>query len=257
MSLSRFFRLAELTHSDTAAREGIANEPAAAEVDCLSALCAAVLDPLREAVGQPIKVNSAYRGPLLNKRIGGATSSQHVEGKAADIQAAGVSVLDLFKRIIQLDLPFDQVIYEARSAAAKWVHVSYNGASNRREIRVAEFGPDGRPLRYPLITAEQALAWSEPARRSGRGAAALEYIEVGDEPEFELAPAATPSPVPAAARASKRSKPKRKATKPKRSTNALKPPSKRASARAKKTPRKSSATKISRRTGRAKPSSRP
>ncbi|MDH5539255.1 MAG: D-Ala-D-Ala carboxypeptidase family metallohydrolase, partial [Rhizobacter sp.] len=72
MHLSRFFTLDELTHSNTAKAEGINNQPTATEVECLRALCGAVLDPLREAMGNAIKVNSGYRGPALNRRLKGA-----------------------------------------------------------------------------------------------------------------------------------------------------------------------------------------
>ena len=68
----------------------------------------------REAVGMSIKVNSGYRGPALNKRLKGATKSQHLEGQAADIEAPGLAVLALFKKAIELRLPFDQIIYEVK-----------------------------------------------------------------------------------------------------------------------------------------------
>src|SRR5262245_45771783 len=206
MQLSRFFSLAEMTSSDTAARENIPNQPAGQEGDHLRALCTVVLDPLREAVGIPIKVNSGYRSPALNTRIGGATGSQHVEGKAADIQAPGLSVLELFKTVVRSGLPFDQVIYEAQSRAAKWVHVSHDPTRARGEIRVAEFGPDGRPRAYPVFTAEAALAMTEPATRS-RAAPALEYVELGDEPDFE-----SPSEPPMKRRISRRPSTKRPAS---------------------------------------------
>lgn len=198
VNLSRFFTLAEMTRSETAAREGIPNQPAAAEIDHLRALCQTVLDPLRESLGRAIQVNSGYRGPELNRRLGGAASSQHMEGKATDIQSPGMSVLELFQSLIRLGLPFDQLIYEARNATAKWVHVSFNALGNRGEIRVAEFGPDGRPLRYPLISRQQALDMTERVSRSLR-APALEYIEMGDEPEdlgWALSPAAAPKQAP-------------------------------------------------------------
>jgi hypothetical protein len=182
--LSRFFSLAELTRSETARREGIRNDPGPAEVASLQALCTAVLDPLRESVGLPIRVSSGYRSPELNRRIRGAPDSQHVRGMAADLQASGVRVLDLFKRIVALGLPFDQVIYEAQDARTKWVHVSHDAARNRGEIRIAEFGANGRPVRYPLVTAAAALALQEPALAArGRGAVeALRHIEMDDAP---------------------------------------------------------------------------
>ena len=179
--LSRHFTLAELTRSQTAERLGIDNRPGAAEIDNLRALCAAVLDPLREAVGRPITVNSGYRGPALNARIGGATSSQHLTGQAADIQSPGMPVVDLFKTVIRCGLPYDQLIYEARDATTKWVHVSHSAAGNRGEIRIAEFDANGRPLRYPQVSREQALAMTEPTLRSAT--AEPGYVEVGDEPD--------------------------------------------------------------------------
>jgi hypothetical protein len=201
MQLSRFFSLAEMTRSDTALREGIPNEPGSAEVERLRTLCEHVLDPLRETLGQPITVNSGYRSPALNRRIGGATTSQHIEGKATDIQAPGMSVLDLFKVILRLGLPFDQVIYEARNATTKWVHVSHNPGANRGEIRVAKFGPDGRPRAYPLVTVQEALDMVERVSRSALTASKLEYIEMGDEPA--PVPGATKKPRARARKAGK------------------------------------------------------
>ena len=189
MELSRFFLLEEMTRSETARREGIPNEPGAAEIGSLRALCAAVLDPLRESLAQPVKVNSGYRSPELNRRIRGAEDSQHVQGMAADLQAPGLRVLELFKRVIQLGLPFDQLIYEAKDATTKWVHVSHNAARNRGEIRTAVFGSDGRPLRYPIVTAAAALVMEEPAMRGfGTDSAELGYIEMDDAPTTSRRP---------------------------------------------------------------------
>jgi zinc D-Ala-D-Ala carboxypeptidase len=182
MDVARHFTLDELKHSNTAKAEGIANDPGPQEIEALRALCAAVLDPLREALAKPISINCAYRGPVLNKRVGGVANSQHLTGQAADIQAPAVAVLDVFKLIIRQGLPYDQVIYEARNATSKWVHVSHVDGANRGEIRVAKFGPDGKPQSYPLISKEAALAMSEPLSRGA--APALTYEEGHDEPEL-------------------------------------------------------------------------
>ena len=219
MSLSRFFTLAELTHSDTAVAEGINNQPGALEAANLQALCSAILDPLRQAVAAAIKVNSGYRGPVLNRRIGGAADSQHLRGQAADIQSGAVTVLELFKTVIRLGLPFDQIIYEARNATSKWVHVSHDTARRRGEIRVAEFDASGKPVRYPVITAAQALAMTERVSRA-RAAVVLTYTEGDDEP------AATKAPVkrPAAKKAPAKKAPAKKA--PAKQVRARKEPAK-------------------------------
>jgi len=183
MKLSRYFTLAELTRSQTAQSLGIPNVPGATETAHLRALCEQVLDPLREAIGTPIRVNSAFRARSVNARIPGAsTTSQHLDGKAADIQAPAMAVLELFQRIIRMGLPFDQIIYEAMSPTAKWVHVSFDPTRRRGDIRVARFGPNGRPTGYPPVTREQALAMDEPRTRGG-GAQELEYVELDDAPE--------------------------------------------------------------------------
>ena len=185
MNLSRFFTLEEMTFSNTAKAEGISNTPGAAEVESLRALCTAVLDPLREAVGASIKVNSGYRGPVLNARLKGVAKSQHLTGQAADIQSPGLTVVDLFKKAIQLGLPYDQIIYEV-NGNSKWVHLSHNPGANKGEILLGKFDAAGR-VTYPRITAAQALALpGEPVTRSGGAAAQPGYVEGADEPEGEV-----------------------------------------------------------------------
>lgn len=50
-----------------------------------------LLQKLRNHFGKPIKINSAYRTMTHNKKVGGSTNSQHLKGKAADIQVAGIN----------------------------------------------------------------------------------------------------------------------------------------------------------------------
>lgn len=180
MNLSRYFTLAELTHSNTAKAEGIDNQPTATDIEALRALCTAVLDPLREALGKPVKVTSGYRGPVLNRRVKGAAKSQHLRGEAADLQSPGTAVLDLFKLVIRLGLPFDQVIYEV-NGAAKWVHVSHSRGGNEGEILLGKFDAAGK-VTYPRLSAQEALALTEPAARSRGRAVEPDYVEMADEP---------------------------------------------------------------------------
>ena len=130
----KHFSMRELTESPTAIRKGIDNTPTAEVKANLTALVANVLDPLREAYGKPIVVNSGYRCEKLNKVVGGAKKSQHLTGQAADIRSVGRSVAEnkkLFNLIQKLELPFDQLIDEY---GYKWVHVSFNVKGNRKQI---------------------------------------------------------------------------------------------------------------------------
>jgi hypothetical protein len=86
---------------------------------------------LRTVYGKPIRVNSGYRCPKLNKAVGGSATSQHVLGQAADITGGNKSENKiLFDLIKSLKLPFDQLIWEN---GGTWVHVSY-GPRNRRQV---------------------------------------------------------------------------------------------------------------------------
>lgn len=53
------------------------------------------LEEVRELYGKPIRVTSGYRCPEHNKAIGGAPSSSHVSGMAADIQPVIVTLDEL------------------------------------------------------------------------------------------------------------------------------------------------------------------
>ena len=60
------------------------------------------LQVLRNHFGKPIHINSAYRTVDYNKKIGGATKSQHLIGKAADIRINGIAPKEVADAIEQL-----------------------------------------------------------------------------------------------------------------------------------------------------------
>ena len=99
----------------------------------MTALVDNVLDPLREAYGKPIRVNSGFRCPALNKAVKGSATSDHMAGRAADITGGSPKEHKrLFYLIQELGLPFDQLIDEKRFS---WVHVSYRKEGNRKEVK--------------------------------------------------------------------------------------------------------------------------
>lgn len=128
----KYFTITELCQSHTAAVQRIDNTPTEAVKRNLTALVENILDPLRQAYGRPINVNSGYRCPSLNKAVGGAKNSQHLTGHAADITVGNKTQnKKLFDLIQSLKLPFDQLIDEKNF---RWVHVSYDPARNRRQV---------------------------------------------------------------------------------------------------------------------------
>lgn len=128
----KYFTMKELTKSLTADKLGIDNTPTPEASAQLSNLVTHVLDPLREMYGKPITVNSGYRCPKLNAAVGGAKSSQHMRGNAADITAGSKTENKKLFELIRDNLPFDQLLNESDYS---WVHVSYVSTSkNRKQI---------------------------------------------------------------------------------------------------------------------------
>ena len=129
----KYFKIREFTKSDVAKRNNINNSPSKREEQNIILLVDNILDPLREVYGKPIIVTSGFRCKRLNNIVGGSKKSQHCNGEAADIR----SLLDsreenkkLFDLILELDLPFDQLINEYDY---DWIHVSYS-SRNRKQI---------------------------------------------------------------------------------------------------------------------------
>ena len=126
MNLSENFTLEEMTASETAERHGIDNTP---DNDVLMNLrrLALFLEDVRKAVGMPLRINSAYRSPEANAKVGGKSTSQHCRGTAADLKVKGMTPDQVVQAIIKAKLPYDQVIREFDS----WTHVSI---SNGKDI---------------------------------------------------------------------------------------------------------------------------
>lgn len=128
----KYFTLDELTHSDTAIAQRIDNTPSLVAIENLKNLVFFVLDPLREAYGKPIRVNSGYRSPTLNVVLGGARNSQHMTGEAADITTGSIEGNKWLFEYIRKHLPYDQLIDESNYS---WIHVSYSpDGGNRQQI---------------------------------------------------------------------------------------------------------------------------
>lgn len=136
MQLTKNFSLAEMIESQTARRFNIQEQfnPPQEVIDNLKELCENILQPLRDAIGVSLTVNSGYRSPITNKRVGGQPTSQHQNGQAADIICPEVGNAKLFEKIRELKLPFDQLIWEfGDDKNPAWVHVSFS-PRNRRQV---------------------------------------------------------------------------------------------------------------------------
>lgn len=125
--MTKNFTLAELTKTNT----GLPNALPKHLEGNLRALAENVLQPARDALGA-IEVTSCYRSPEVNRKVGGASKSQHVQAQAADLKYAGGN--DVLFHWIADNLEYDQLIWEFGTAdAPSWVHVSYSEGKNRKQ----------------------------------------------------------------------------------------------------------------------------
>ena len=123
--LSEHFKLTEFERSDVARQLQIDNRVPAELIPSLRTLCREVLEPLRQHVGKPIRINSGYRCPALNgsEQVQGQANSQHLKGEAADIHLDSVAEgRDWFKWLMD-NTNVDQLIWE-RKGSTCWIHVS-------------------------------------------------------------------------------------------------------------------------------------
>lgn len=138
----KYFTITELCYSDTAKKKGIDNSPTTEVRANLVALVETLLDPLREAWKSPIKVTSGYRCGVLNRAVGGSSTSAHLYGCAADIVPINGEI-SKFKEFCRkyFDVRrhlYDQVILED-NGKSEWVHIGLKTADGRKRGQLMEY----------------------------------------------------------------------------------------------------------------------
>lgn len=125
-TITKNFSWEEFERSNKAAELGIDNTiPDNTVAENINALVFNVLQPLRDACGHPLRVNSGYRSKALNKAIKGAANSQHTRGEAADIHEDNPFTLAWL--VLHIGLPFDQLIlYDT------FIHLSHKRNGQQR-----------------------------------------------------------------------------------------------------------------------------
>ena len=150
--ISKHISYKESIKSNTATRLGIENKPNEEQLKNMKLLAEKVFEPLREEVGGPIKVNSFFRSPELNKAIGGSTKSQHCHGQAIDIDDTfGYKKNAEMYYFIKSELDFDQMIWEfGTDGNPNWVHVSYVSPEENRN-RCLKAYKENNKTKYMVI----------------------------------------------------------------------------------------------------------
>ena len=88
---------------------------------------------------EPIRINSGYRSPQLNRKIGGAANSNHLTGCAVDIRVSGMEQLIRYAAILldyadESKQDFDELLIEKNRYGAIWLHFAVRPKDNRRKV---------------------------------------------------------------------------------------------------------------------------
>jgi len=152
MAISEHISYKEGVYSRTATRLDIDNEPNNEQMDNMCLIAQEVFEPLRMWVGGPIKINSFFRSPKLNKAIGGSGKSQHCHGQAIDLDDTfGRATNAEMYYFIKKHLDFDQMIWEfGDEDNPDWVHISYVSEDKNRNRCLQAYKENGK-TKYKVI----------------------------------------------------------------------------------------------------------
>lgn len=131
MNISKHITYEEAVYSFKASQMGLTNIPGNAEFEAMKLVAEKCFEPTREWYGKPIKINSFFRSPEVNKAVNGSPSSDHMKGSSIDLTGGNKAEnLKLFNWM-KANLEFDQLIWENDG---DWIHVSYRKNGNRKQV---------------------------------------------------------------------------------------------------------------------------
>ena len=134
-NLSEHFQLGEFTESK---HPEVYNVPSHTAIANLKRLCE-WLEVLRERAGCPIIINSGYRSPQLNRKVGGEPTSNHLTGCAADIRTNGMEQAIVYGAILityakESHQEFDELLIERNRYGTVWLHFAVRPKDNRHKV---------------------------------------------------------------------------------------------------------------------------
>jgi hypothetical protein len=134
--ISTHITIEEATHSEKAIKNKVSNIPNEAQLEAMQLVAEKLFEPLRKWYGKPIKINSFFRSPEVNKLVKGATNSNHLRGEAIDITGGNKTEnKKIFDWCVKNFTDFDEIIFEYGDITGPdWVHISYKKVGNRKKV---------------------------------------------------------------------------------------------------------------------------
>ena len=135
---SNNFTVNELLHSDKAVNNGIENLPSPQDFKNLINTVDNLWQLVRDLLGHPMKVTSAYRNPKVNKLVGSGSGSAHLVGYAIDFDCPSFGSTRqiasfLVNEFKDRGIAFDQIILEYPDSPSSWIHLGYKQPNTNKQ----------------------------------------------------------------------------------------------------------------------------
>jgi hypothetical protein len=148
-NISKHITFKEATKSNTAKLYNIENKPNKFQLANMKMVAENCFEPLRNVHGKAIGISSFLRSELLNKKVGGSKTSQHLQGLYSEVEEGAIDIdADIFDNGItnaeifnwlKENVVFDQLIWEYGSEKEPaWIHVSFRKGANRGMLLTAK-----------------------------------------------------------------------------------------------------------------------
>ena len=136
MHLSEHFTFGEVTKSK---HTEVYNIPSHIAIENLKRVCE-WLEVLRARARTPVVINSGYRSPQLNKKVGGSSTSNHLTGCAVDIRVYGIEQAMRYAVILmdyadETKQDYDELLIERNRSGGYWLHFAVRSKDNRRKTQ--------------------------------------------------------------------------------------------------------------------------
>lgn len=130
MNISEHISYEEATHSDKAVEKGLDNTPNDEQLENMKLVALMCFEPVRKWYGKPLKINSFFRTPEVNKAVNGSPTSDHPKGNSIDFTSGNRDENIKLFNWCKANLIFDQLIWENDGV---WIHISFRKNGNRND----------------------------------------------------------------------------------------------------------------------------
>lgn len=125
-NISKHITYTEAVYSFKASQKGIINVPNDEQLANMKLVAEMCFEPIRLWWNRPLKINSFFRSPEVNKAVNGSPTSDHMKGCSIDFTAGNREDNKKIFNFAKEHLQYSQLIWEyGDDSGPDWIHISY------------------------------------------------------------------------------------------------------------------------------------